>query len=299
MTDTPIRRIGPEDGGNFEYRRKAGPWECHLLSDVGKRRARNEDSCGFSVRESVQPATPLLFAVADGMGGARGGAVASATALEVLFREFEEEEGEPTPKRLANALKTSNRSIIQKATNQPELEGMGTTVSAVAIVGDQVYVAHVGDSRVYLLRDKNGLAQITDDHSLVAEQVRNGLLTEEEARKHSMKNLITRAVGARASLDVDLYAVSVRRGDTLLLCSDGLCGVVDDETISAALSQDDLRGAGRTLIGNALDAGGPDNITAVIIRATDNLPASERENGAAGVELQNDGLFARIRRLFQ
>jgi protein phosphatase len=177
----------------------------------------------------------------------------------------------------------ANRSVFEESEANPEYYGMGTTLCAVSIRGDGAYVASVGDSRVYLAREDVGLIQITEDHSLVAEQVRNGIITEEEARDHSLKNLITRAIGIKEAVDIDLFSLRLERGDTLLLCSDGLSNMLTEEEILDGLRLDTLNHAARVLVGRALEAGGQDNVSAVIVRVTGALHQAELDAGAEEV----------------
>lgn len=239
----------------------------------------------------------LLFAVADGMGGVSGGDFASRLALQTLAEEYYARRESNIPARLSESISQANRRIYQEAENHPEYYGMGTTVSALLVDGDHAYVAQVGDSRVYLLRKGEAIWQITDDHSLVAEQVRNGYISEQEARTHSLKNLITRAVGTKDAVNVDLFSVQLRLGDTLLICSDGLSNVVENEQLAAAMAGDNLQGAGRVLIGRALSAGAPDNVTAVLVRATNPLPRTKHHEGAQKVSPARSGFLGALRRL--
>jgi len=296
MAAVPLTRIGPEDGGNFEYRWQGKSLEVHLLSDVGKARTQNEDSCILCVPEDETLARDYghVFAVADGMGGARGGALASRLALETLVETYYRTEERAAPKRLGSAIRAANHRVFEEANNRPGFEGMGTTVSAAVVLGEYVYLAQVGDSRIYLARGRRTVHQLTQDHSFVAEQVRNGLITEDEARQHSLRNLITRAVGTRDTIKVDLFSARLQQDDTLLLCSDGLSNVVTDEEIAKSLTQDTLRGAARTLVGWALEAGGPDNITTVLVRVTEPLPKSRRDPGAVRIHPGRKGLLGRL-----
>jgi len=176
---------------------------------------------------------------------------------------------------------------------------MGTTVSTVLIDGGWAYIAQVGDSRVYLLRERSGIHQITEDHSLVAEQVRNGVITEEEAENSSFKNLITRAVGIKAEVEVDLFAVRIFPGDTLLICSDGLCNMVTDPDIATCLSDGDLKLGTRKVVDMALANGGSDNVTAVTVRVIDSPPRAALQPGAREVTLPSTSLFRRFLALFR
>jgi protein phosphatase len=289
---------GPEKGGNYEYHWSGAYLDAHLISDVGKKRSRNEDSCAMCAPDDARIVQErgMLFAVADGMGGVSGGDFASRLSLQTLVEEYYARRESNIPARLTESINQANRRIYQEAENHPEFYGMGTTVSALLIDGDHAYIAQVGDSRVYLLRKGEPIWQITDDHSLVAEQVRNGYISEQEARTHSLKNLITRAVGTKDSVNVDLFALQLKQGDTLLICSDGLSNVVIDEQLASAMAGDNLQGAGRVLIGRALEAGAPDNVTAVLVRATAALPRTKIHDGAQKVSSARGGFFGAFRR---
>jgi serine/threonine protein phosphatase PrpC len=231
-------------------------------SDVGRMRSGNEDSyfCGQTV-----------FAVADGLGGHQGGEVASAAAVEPLARLDGRQFTDPgeAAEALATAIREANEAILDRAAGDPALYGMGTTVTAAAVAGDgHIQLAHVGDSRAYLLRE-GALDQLTTDHTVVGELVRRGRLTPEQAAIHPERSILTRAVGLDPRVPVDLPdPLELRPGDQLLLCSDGLTEAVDDDQIAELLSATpDGNAACRSLIDAANDAGGPDNITVVLVRA--------------------------------
>ncbi|MBX7257124.1 MAG: Stp1/IreP family PP2C-type Ser/Thr phosphatase [Candidatus Hydrogenedentes bacterium] len=299
MAVIPLTQSGPDKGGSFEYHWAGSYLQAHLLSDVGKKRTRNEDGCILCAPEDrlIVNERGVFLAVADGMGGVSGGDFASRLALQTMVDEYYNSTEQNVPSRLRDSIEQANRRIFEEAENHPEYFGMGTTVSAVTIIGDHAYIAQVGDSRVYLRRGKDPVCQLTDDHSLVAEQVRNGYISEQEARTHSLKNLITRAVGTKEAVKVDLFALKLRLNDTILICSDGLSNVVDDAEISKALAGDNLQGAARVLVGRALEAGGPDNITAVLARVCSQPPRSRLEEGAERVNLAGPGIIGAIRRL--
>lgn len=224
-------------------------------SDVGRMRRANEDS--YLVREP-------LFAVADGMGGHLAGDVASATAVEVLGRDAELELDE---RRLEEMVRDANAAIWEKAQADAQLRGMGTTCTLVWMEDSTAHLAHVGDSRAYLLRE-GALSQLTDDHTLVARMVREGRLEADEARSHPQRNVITRALGVDPEVDVDIFAIELQRGDRLLLCSDGLPSMVDDETIRTTLDEHgDLSVAADRLVDLANSRGGDDNITVLVLEA--------------------------------
>ena len=294
-----LTRSGPDEGGNYEYSWSGGHLSIHLLSDVGKKRSRNEDSCMMCVPEDAgtMQLKGSLFAVADGMGGASGGMFASRMAVQTLADQYYTIQNGGTPQRLRKAVEEANRRIFESAESNPEYRGMGTTVSSLLCLGDCAYVAQVGHSRVYLARETYPLLQVTNDHSLVAEQVRNGYISEEEARTHALKNLITRAVGTKDSVKVDLFSLRLRVGDTLLICSDGLSNLVGDAEIVDSLLHQNLQAAARMLIGKALAGGGSDNITAVLVRVTGQPPRMPLEEGATEVSPQNKSIFSKLKRI--
>ena len=229
---------------------------------VGQVRSNNQDS--FLVLADAD-----LYGVADGMGGHNGGEVASAMAVENL----QEHAGEPTLENLKQAARIGNRAIFEKAGADAELHGMGTTLCAVRVVpgpeGDEIAWINVGDSRVYLFRD-NSLLQLSRDHSLVEDLLRDGQLTEDEAKVHPKRNIITRALGIDVDVDVDGSTVIPFNGDRFLLCSDGLFGEVTGDQISSVLRRlADPTEAADELVRLANESGGRDNITVVIVEVVD------------------------------
>ena len=196
-------------------------------TDVGKVRANNQDAP--IVSEKLR-----LYGVADGMGGHKGGEVASTSARDDLLRELEGKT--PSVAALSGAIEEVNRQIYHQQEHDDALTGMGTTLSVLWMSDNFVYIGHVGDSRVYLLRDGE-FKQMTLDHSLVEQLVREGVLTEEEAQNHPMRNIITRAIGTDESVEVDVVVEERRKGDLWLACSDGLHGLVDDRQMRDALRQ--------------------------------------------------------------
>jgi protein phosphatase len=225
-------------------------------TDVGRVRTLNEDS--YLVAER-------LFAVADGMGGHRGGEVASADALAA----FRGAVIEPTVDDLVGAVATANRAVFDRSLSDPELAGMGTTLCAIGLVdtddGERIAVVNVGDSRVYLLHDDEFI-QLSEDHSLVEEMVRDGQLTPDEAADHPRRNVLTRALGVDAEVNVDSWSVEPHPRDRFLLCSDGLFNELHDDQISAVLRRLSAPGeAARELVRLATEAGGRDNITVVLV----------------------------------
>jgi serine/threonine protein phosphatase PrpC len=224
-------------------------------TDVGKVRANNQDAP--IVSEKLR-----LYGVADGMGGHKGGEVASTSARDDLLRELEGKT--PSVATLSGAIEEVNRQIYHQQEHDDALTGMGTTLSVLWMSDNFVYIGHVGDSRVYLLRDGE-FKQMTHDHSLVEQLVREGVLTEEEAQNHPMRNIITRAIGTDESVEVDVVVEERRKGDLWLACSDGLHGLVDDRQMRDALRQYAPEKAADVLLKAALDAGGRDNVTLVIV----------------------------------
>jgi PPM family protein phosphatase len=210
-----------------------------------------------------------VFAVADGLGGHQGGEVASAAAVEPLAALDGREFADPAEaaEALAGAIAEANSAILDQAAGNPGLWGMGTTVTAAALAGDHLQLAHVGDSRAYLLRD-GSFDQVTTDHTVVGELVRRGRLTPAQAAVHPERSILTRAVGLDPRIPVDTPdPIDLRQGDQILLCSDGLTEAVPEPQIAELLTTNpDGDAACRALIDTANNAGGPDNITLIIIR---------------------------------
>ena len=224
-------------------------------TDIGHVREGNEDS--FLAEEP-------LFAVADGMGGHRGGEVASSLALETIERMFARGEGE-----LVEQVREANRAVFQRSTLDRAVAGMGTTLTAALLEGDHIRLAHVGDSRAYLVRDGR-LRLLTEDHTLVHRMVLEGELTEAEAEVHPHRSILTRALGVDPDVEVDEITLEVRAGDRLLLCSDGLTGMLPEPRVEEILGAEaEPQRAVDRLIREANDAGGVDNITAIVIALTE------------------------------
>jgi PPM family protein phosphatase len=228
-----------------------------VVSDTGRRRRRNEDQ---------YVCEPPLFAVADGMGGAQAGEVASGLAAAVLNEAAGDERGEG---RVASLIKEANRRVFQRSTEDETTSGMGTTMTVALVDGDTIAFGHVGDSRGYRVRGGE-LEQLTDDHSLVGELVRSGRLSPEEAESHPQRSVITRALGTEPDVDVDTFTVQAEPDDIYLLCSDGLTDMVSPRDVQALLLQnaDDLDRAARALVDAANAGGGEDNITVVLFQMT-------------------------------
>jgi protein phosphatase len=226
------------------------------LTDPGRKRALNEDA----VHQLITPYGGI-FIVADGMGGHRTGEVASQMAVSQIVEMLKR--GEPSPQGLLEAYEAANEAIYL-AGQKPESRGMGTTCTALWLDMPYALIAHVGDSRAYLLRDGE-LIQLTQDHSWVADRVRQGLLTEDEARNHRWRNVITNALGSFPNARVDLVGIKVKPGDVFLLCSDGLSGVLEDKVLSEMILTNPPEPAVAKLVKLANDWGGPDNISAVVV----------------------------------
>jgi PPM family protein phosphatase len=235
-------------------------------TDVGRQRSVNEDSLVIA---------PPFFAVADGMGGAKAGEVASAMAAETF--EGESDSGEPAEAQLTRILREANRRIYELAVSDDSHRGMGTTVTAAKVTGNQVSLGHVGDSRAYRLRDGE-LEQLTRDHSLVAELERSGQITPEAAEHHPQRSIITRALGPEPDVQVDTYTLAGRDGDLFLICSDGLTSMIsDDELASILRSSDTLEEVADSLVRAANQSGGKDNITVVLFRLGNGAGDGEAE----------------------
>ncbi len=241
-------------------------------TDVGQRRDHNEDS--FLVDAGLG-----LFIVADGMGGHAGGGTASRLAVDTIQGSVEEArerepglfgaptgvEESPLPDVLREAVEAACTKIFQTAQGDPDLSGMGTTVTAALVDGRTAFIAHVGDSRCYLLRDSR-IYQVSEDHSLVNEQLKAGAISQDEAKHSRFKNIITRSVGFEQQVQVDLMGIELETDDILLLCCDGLSNLVDDAEILHVMEEWPLEETPSQLIELANERGGDDNITVVVIR---------------------------------
>jgi PPM family protein phosphatase len=258
-------------------------------TDAGRKRRRNEDSFVHD---------PPLFAVADGMGGAQAGEVASRLAA-AAFREFHEADELDPEARVAAIIQEANRRIYERARSDAQASGMGTTITAALVAKDGVAVGHVGDSRAYRLRNGQ-LEQLTEDHSLVADLVRSGRLTLDEADSHPQRSVITRALGTDPHVDVDTFTADAQAGDVFLLCSDGLTTMVGDEEITETVAQaSSLEQTTKALVRAANKAGGEDNVTVVLFRLEgepaeleDTVVARSNGHGEADLEDTLTGLEA-------
>jgi len=242
-------------------------------TDTGRQRRENEDSAY---------ARAPLFVVADGMGGAQAGEVASRIAVEAFQAELPP--GDSPEARLAGCAQAANRQIYEISRSEHERAGMGTTLTAVYVGDGDLAVAHVGDSRAYRFRDGE-LHRLTQDHSLVEELVRRGKLTEEQAAEHPQRSIITRALGIDPEVEVDTWTYPARAGDVVLLCSDGLTSMISEELIASVLGvESDLDLAGERLIAEANEAGGRDNITVILVRLEDAGAGTTDQPTVVGLE---------------
>ena len=237
--------------------------KSYSITDVGQIRTLNEDFVFAS--DTPVGNLPNLFVVADGMGGHNAGDFASKYAVETLLETIRVNPENNPIKIIRTAIETANSSILKEAAEHETMSGMGTTIVLTTIVGDYAYVANVGDSRLYLINDER-IIQITKDHSLVEEMVRMGEISEEDARNHPDKNIITRAVGVLPEVTADFFEISLKPGDEILMCSDGLTNMIEDDEIRhIVLGQRDIVEKAEKLIETANRNGGKDNITVVLI----------------------------------
>jgi PPM family protein phosphatase len=229
-------------------------------TDTGRKRRRNEDA--YVLR-------PPLFAVADGMGGAQAGEIASRLATDALRESSGDGSAE---QRVEELVQGANRRVYERSSEDASVSGMGTTITVALVEDGHVTIGHVGDSRAYLAR-AGSLEQLTEDHSLVGELMRSGKLSPEEAETHPQRSVITRALGTDPDVDVDVFTLEAQPGDVFLLCSDGLTSMVGDETILGTLrGAEDLEAAAEALVSQANRGGGEDNITVVCFELTDEEP---------------------------
>jgi len=250
-----------------------------VASDTGRRRRRNEDNYVVA---------PPLFAVADGMGGAQAGEVASRLAASAL--EGGDSDGLSGLEQVDALIQEANRRIYDRASTDPTASGMGTTMTVALVEGMTVEIGHVGDSRAYLVRGEQ-MEQLTEDHSLVNELLKTGKLSEEEAQVHPQRSVITRAVGTDPDVDVDRFTIEAEEGDVFLICSDGLTDMVEDEEILELLAdnRDDLDKAVKALVAAANRGGGEDNITAVAFRiSAEAAPSAEDTVAMPAVSADGD-----------
>lgn len=242
-------------------------------TDRGLVRPENEDSLllFFPRDHTTLLEKGILAIVADGVGGSSGGKIASSTAVCVMQDQYYASE-QGALSALTGAMKAANREIIEKTARDPSCQGMATTCTALVLLGDEGFLCHAGDSRAYLLRG-GILRQITEDHTLVGKLLSDGLITAEAAEKHPQKNIIVRALGSEREIVPDKYHILFERNDVVMLCSDGLHGLVSDDEIASRLSNLSPREAGRSLVEFAKEMGGTDNISLIILKLSEGKTA--------------------------
>lgn len=239
---------------------------AYAKTDVGSKRAVNQDFMYCS--ENSVGSFRNLFIVADGMGGHKAGDYASKLCVEQMVQSIEKSEQKTPVSLFEEAVDAANGAVYSESQEHEEFEGMGTTLVACTMQEDTLYVANIGDSRLYLLRDDD-IMQITEDHSLVEEMVKQGNITESEARVHPQKNIITRAVGIDQSVQADFFEVEIYPDDIIMLCSDGLSNMIEDEDMEYIIKHSEsLQDAGETLVARANENGGSDNITVVLAKVS-------------------------------
>jgi serine/threonine protein phosphatase PrpC len=239
------------------------------LTDVGRKRKKNEDQ--FVLNDQLG-----LYVVADGMGGHKGGAVASQLAVDTIHSVIQSFSDDPANIKeadvrpgdykgwIVHAVQSASKAVHDKSKENKALKGMGTTVVMVLVHDDRLYVGNVGDSRCYLIRN-NKISQITEDHSLVGEQVKAGLITEDDARNHQYKNVITRSVGFQPTVEVDVCSKQIKYNDAILLCSDGLSNMLDDNQLLTMILANSAKSICQKLVDMANEKGGDDNITTIYL----------------------------------
>lgn len=234
------------------------------ITDTGRVRSSNQD-CVYCEENAVGN-FPNLFLVADGMGGHKAGDTASRMCIDEVVERIRDTKLSTPVGVFEEAVDAANTAIYEQSMSHVELEGMGTTLVCATVMGRTAYVGNVGDSRLYQLRST--LKQITVDHSLVEEMVQSGEIQKEEMRTHPNKNIITRALGTDVAVRLDCFEIEVQEGDVLLLCSDGLTNMLEDEEIEKILNEhkSDMKEAGRLLVEQANRAGGKDNISVVLVQ---------------------------------
>lgn len=232
------------------------------LTDIGRKREVNQDY--VYVTDKPVGHIPNLFVVADGMGGHKAGDFASKYAVQVLEEHIRNNLGMGPELIITEAVQEANHKVVEKASENIEMEGMGTTLVVATIIEHTLYFANVGDSRLYLIRDE--IKQLSKDHSLVEEMVRLGGINEEEAKHHPDKNIITRAIGAKNDVEVDFFEYQLQKGDVILMCTDGLTNMVDDDEIFRIVKGGrDIVETAMQLVEKANENGGKDNIGIVLI----------------------------------
>ena len=260
------------------WRARTAPMSATGITDVGVVRSSNEDSFAVLLGKDA-PIGDALLAVADGMGGHSAGEIASRMALDLLRYELSNASS-PTEESLHRVVLLANEGVYSESTMESDLRGMGTTLVAGLLARGVLLICNIGDSRAYLLRSGE-LERLTIDHSWVSEMVAQGSLTPEQASTHPRRNILTRALGIGEYVQTDMTRVVLRQGDRILLCSDGLHGMVNDSTISEILRKKSLKKVARELVKMAKCAGGDDNITVIVAQMDSEVPAVESDNTVA------------------
>lgn len=244
-----------------------------MKTDLGCVREHNEDRAEFYEPDDpgILATRGCLYLVADGMGGHAAGQIASELAIKKMLAGYYTSTAEDVTEALREGIVTANQHVFQIGAHIPQRSGMGTTLTALALIEDHAYIAHVGDSRAYLMRN-NTIQQVTEDHTWVQEQVQKGIMTAAEAEQSPYRNIITRCIGTQPEVEPDLSAVETVVGDTWLLCSDGLTGAVTDDELLSIVHDKSPSEACRQLVELACARGGHDNITVLIVRILDLRP---------------------------
>lgn len=236
--------------------------KTYSITDVGQKRKMNQDYV-YTSEKSIGN-LPNLFVVADGMGGHNAGDFASKYTVEQLVKSIKSSQEKNPIKIIRQSIEYANNELLKMANNNEELNGMGTTLVVSTIVNEYIYIANIGDSRLYVINDD--IKQITKDHSFVEEMIRRGEIDREDARNHPDKNIITRAVGANSEIAVDFFELKLEENDTVLMCSDGLTNMIEDEAIKKIIKkQKDVVDKAKKLVEIANNNGGKDNIAVVVI----------------------------------
>lgn len=238
--------------------------ESFAITDIGMKRQINQDYI-FCTENSVGK-FPNLFIVADGMGGHKAGDYASRTCVDYVVDSVKKSKQHTPISIMEEAIQIANQQIFHESQTNEDYEGMGTTFVSAVVIDKTLYIANIGDSRLYLIND-DGIQQITQDHSLVEEMIRTGEIDRKESRLHPNKNIITRAIGTSKSVTADFFEMDVKKDDVILMCSDGLSNMMEDEDIMYLVRRYyDLSTAGERLIDKANACGGKDNISVILIR---------------------------------
>ena len=261
-------------------------FELALLSDIGTNRDNNEDSCGHF----IEAPDAAMFVVADGVGGYEGGEIASQMAVEITLQSYRESPREwGAAKRLHRAVQAANIEIHNRALTVPELRRMATTLTAVSVVSATLNATHVGDCRLYLIRERKTVL-LSKDHTVIGERVRMGVMSEERARNHPERSALTRSLGRELIVSVDRISMPLRQGDELILCSDGLYNVIEDAELHKLTNRLSAEDACQALVDTANQRGTADNLTVAFFRMLAETPDPPEPTGWRG---RLRGLFSR------